>query len=254
MSPVLVSYGGGTNSAALLCGMIERREPAPHAILFADTGGEKPHTYTYVEAFSAWLIERGYPAIQTIRKAGNNRTLEEDCLIRNMLPSVAYGYKTCSHKFKIEPQEKWANNDEGCRSAWKRGKKVVKLIGYDADEPERAQPFDHPKYHNRYPLIEWEWGRDECIEAIKRAGLPLPGKSACFFCPNSSPAEIRELSAAYPSLAQRALAMEAGAHLTEIKGLGRRFSWADVLAQGEMFPDIYAPPRKCDACYDGAPA
>lgn len=262
MSIVLVSNGGGTNSTALLCGMVERGEPAPHAILMADTGdwengkpGEKPHTYEYRAMFSRWLVDHGYPSVTTVRKGGNGRTLEEDCRIKSMLPSIAYGYKTCSHKFKIEPQEKWANNDPACRAAWARGEKVVKLIGYDADEPERAQLFECNKYRNRYLLIEWGWGRDECIEAIKRAGLPLPGKSACFFCPNSSPAEIRELASAYPALAQRALEMEASASLTTIKGLGRRFSWADVLAQGEMFPEIYTKREMPCGCYDGgAPA
>ncbi len=112
MSLVLVSYGGGNNSTAALCGMIERGMPAPHAILFSDTGngenrpGEKPHTYAYVRTFSAWLIKHGYPAIETIRKGGVDETLEEDCLRRNALPSVAYGWKTCSQRFKVEPFEK----------------------------------------------------------------------------------------------------------------------------------------------------
>jgi len=42
----VVSFGGGTNSTAMLVGMWERGE-RPDAILFADTGGEKPHTYQH---------------------------------------------------------------------------------------------------------------------------------------------------------------------------------------------------------------
>lgn len=34
---MMVSYGGGTNSTAMLIGMVERGE-RPDAILFADTG------------------------------------------------------------------------------------------------------------------------------------------------------------------------------------------------------------------------
>ena len=60
-APVVVSYGGGTNSTAMLIGMVERSEPVD-LILFADTGGERPGTYAYVDLFSGWLRERGYPA------------------------------------------------------------------------------------------------------------------------------------------------------------------------------------------------
>ncbi len=127
----------------------------------------------------------------------------------------------------------------------------MRLIGYHADEPERAKPFTDEKFQNWYPLIEWGWGEDECRDAILRAGLPLPGKSACFFCPNNTPAEVRELAKTYPNLAARALEMEANADLTTIKGLGRRFSWADVLAQGEMFPEIYSTPQMPCGCFDG---
>lgn len=250
----VVSFGGGTNSTALLIGMIERKEPAPHAIIFADTGGERPETYLHIRDFSAWLMERSYPAITTIRKGGNGRTLEQDCMIKNMLPSVAYGFKSCSHKFKIQPQEKWANNDAACRAEWAGGRKVVKLIGFDADEPHRAKPFDHPKFDDRYPLIEWGWGRAECMAAIHRAGIPQPGKSSCFYCPNSKPREIRDLARKHPDLAKRALQMEAGAHLTDIKGLGRYFAWRDLLLQD----DLFEPPTsqlvaasQCDVCYDG---
>ena len=42
----IVSYGGGANSTALLIGLHQHRIPVD-LILFADTGGEHPHTYAY---------------------------------------------------------------------------------------------------------------------------------------------------------------------------------------------------------------
>ena len=42
----IVSYGGGANSTALLVGLHQHRIPVD-LILFADTGGEHPHTYAY---------------------------------------------------------------------------------------------------------------------------------------------------------------------------------------------------------------
>jgi len=43
-----VSFGGGTNSTAMLIGLWERGI-RPDFITFEDTGGEKPHTYKHIE-------------------------------------------------------------------------------------------------------------------------------------------------------------------------------------------------------------
>lgn len=253
MSLIIASYGGGTNSTAAIIECVLRGIPLD-LITFADTGGEKPHTYAYVEMFSKWLIERHYPAIITVRKAGNGETLEENCLRKNMLPSIAYNYKTCSQKFKIQPQDKFVNNWLPAKEAWARGERITKFIGYDADEPHRAKftESDDGKYLYRYPLIEWDMGRAECVKTILDAGLCLPGKSACFFCPSSSKSEIKWLQHNHPDLFERACAMEANAELTTIKGLGRNFAWRDLGRQIGMIDEEYArtPELVCE-CYDG---
>lgn len=43
----IVSFGGGTNSTAMIIGMYLRKIPID-LILFADTGGEQPHTYEFI--------------------------------------------------------------------------------------------------------------------------------------------------------------------------------------------------------------
>ena len=249
---IVVSYGGGTNSTAMLIGMHERGE-IPHLILFADTGGEKPHTYLHIGEMNLWLLERGFPDIryvQRVSQTGAVRSLEKDCLDGKMLPSIAYGFKACSEKHKRRPQDRYVNHWGGARLAWEAGLKVQKLIGYDADEERRARIVNDEKYAYRYPLIEWGWGRHECMEAIKRAGLPQPGKSACFFCPSSRKEEILDLKRQYPDLMERALAMEANADLSSIHGLGRNFSWAMFLNGDPRQIHLFPPEIACD-CYDG---
>lgn len=251
MALTIVSYGGGTNSTAMLIELAKRGEKVD-LILFADTGGEKPHTYEYVKRFSEWLKNNGMPEIIWVKKAGNGESLEENCLRCNMLPSIAYGFKSCSGKYKIQPQDKYCNNWEPAKYEWKAGRKVIKLIGYDADEEHRAKIPEDKKYIYRYPLVEWDMGRDENLETIEKAGLCPPGKSACYFCPSSKPSEIRQLAHTYPELIERALAMEAGANLTHVKGLGRNFAWKDLLAQNEMFDEDYGTtPELVCGCYDG---
>lgn len=259
MSYVVCSYGGGTNSTAMLIGMVERGERCD-LILFADTGGEKPETYEYVTTFSAWLVDHGMPEIVTVRRtnrAGEVRTLEQDCLDGKMLPSIAYGFKACSMKYKRDPQDKYCNNWKPAKDEWKAGRKVVKLIGYDMDEPHRAKIPEDDKYLYRYPLIEWNWGREECVDVIKRAGLPSCGKSACYFCPSSKSWEILALARNHPNLAARAIAMENNSEAHTIVGLGRTFAWRDLLAWNEAQLDMFPHESRIEidcGCYDEAMA
>ena len=254
----IASYGGGTNSTAMLIECAKRGIELD-LILFADTGGEKPHTYNYVKLLNDWLVNKHMPEIVIVKKGGRQETLEESLLRLNVLPSVAYGYKTCSQKFKIQPQLKYVNNWPPARDAWKNGDKITRLVGYDADEAHRADatiPDDQKKkYVNWYPLIDWNMGRDECIETIVGAGLCLPGKSSCYFCPNTKPSEIKQLNAVYPELMERALHMEANAELTHVKGPGRNFAWKDVIATDDMFLDEFShTPEMLCGCYDGGDA
>lgn len=246
----VLAFGGGTNSTAVLVGWHERGLQPIDAILFADTGNEKPHTYKHIAALAPWLKSVGMPPITVVKKGGRAETLEENCLRMNMLPSLAYGFNGCSHKYKIEPQEKFLNNWPPSRDLFKAGGKVTKLIGYDFAEERRwaKAKLEDEKYVYRFPLVEWEWSRAECVAAIARAGIALPGKSACFFCPASTKPEIDDLKKSYPLLFHRALALEDNAkqNLDTVKGLGRRFAWRDYAATKET-PDALP----CMVCVDG---
>lgn len=252
--PVICAMGVGNNSIALATKMVQLKMPL-NLILFADTVGEKPKTYAYRDMFSKWLQDRGYPEITTVQKVkanGDLQGLEEDCLEEHMLPSVAYGFKTCSQKFKIAPQDKYINNWPPAKKAWKEGKKVIKLIGIHAEEAHRVKIEEDKKYIYKYPLIEWDMGSDECKETILDEGLPLPGKSACFFCPASKKHEILKLP---KDLQERAIAMERNAKLTSIKGLGRYFSWEYLIKadreQLKLFDNDFMPPDIDCVCLDG---
>src|SRR5262245_7813827 len=78
-----------------------------------------------------------------------------------------------------------------------------------------------------YPLAEWDWDRETCIEILKTAGLPVPGKSACFMCPASKKPEVDHLAEQNPDLARKAMTLETRAHkrgLKTVKGLERNWS------------------------------
>ena len=78
----IVSFGGGTNSTAMIIGMYLHKIPID-LILFADTGGEQPHTYKFIEIFNGWLEKHGLPQIISVQyhdKDGNRLTLEQECI------------------------------------------------------------------------------------------------------------------------------------------------------------------------------
>ena len=253
-----VSYGGGTNSTAMLVGFVERGI-IPDVITFADTGGEKPPTYQYVAFFSKWLVDHGMPKITVVKYDGKYETLEDECLGSGTLPSLAYGYKKCSQKWKLYPQDKFFKTHPLAMQTWAEGGKVMKAIGYDAGESHRSLHIkEDDKYCYWYPLVEWLWNRTDCVNEIEKVGLPAPPKSACFFCPATRMGEILQMKNCYPDLIDRAIAIEDTAlnntenPIRSIKGLGRNWSWKQAIAasdaQRSMFNDQGSIPCMC---FDG---
>ena len=264
----VVSFGGGVNSTAMLIGMVDRGE-RPDAIVFADTGGEKPQTYAFVDKFREWLVSNGLsltvvayssksdsPLGVDFACGSAHKSLEDECLTNGTLPSKAFGFGGCSVKWKRQPMDKFVDQFQPAVEAWARGEKVCRSIGIHAGETRRGKIPDDDKYTYRFPLREWGWGQAECENAIVGAGLPVPPKSACFFCPAMKKPEVISLAKDHPELFQRAVAMEQNARECEglevVKGLGRHWSWEDLVkadeAQLRLFGDMQAP--LCDTCVD----
>src|ERR687897_2900568 len=64
--PLVVAYGLGVNSTAMLV-EFAKRGIRPDMILFADTGGEKPETYRYMHVIREYLKEVKFPPVTTVR-------------------------------------------------------------------------------------------------------------------------------------------------------------------------------------------
>jgi hypothetical protein len=267
--PLVVAYGLGVNSTAMLV-EFANRGIRPDLILFADTGGEKPESYRYLPVVQEYLKQVGFPPVVTVQyepKTAPYRTLEGQCLHTGTLPSLAYGGKSCSLKWKRSCSDRYVLRHFPPADLVGRGRRVVRAIGFDAGESRRtyagvvkasgldagethrltgAEPragepggklsreawLDQKVFTYWYPLAS-DWGMDRaaCERSIRDAGLPVPVKSACWFCPASKKHEIVWLREHHPELLVRALAIEANArpHLKSVVGLGRSFAWADFL-------------------------
>ncbi|MDA3961907.1 MAG: phosphoadenosine phosphosulfate reductase [Planctomycetota bacterium] len=256
--PLVVSYGMGVDSTALLV-MLEWQGIRPDAIVFADTGSEKPETYAYATVIEPWLQRVGFPALTIVKNPSpiaGHASLIENCLDNRTLPSLAFGRHSCSLKWKVSPNDAWVSSQDWARAARSADAQVLRLIGYDASAPDlrrrnKALRVTDPAgpYAFSYPLCESQITRDRCKEIILGAGLPVPVKSACTICPASHKEEVLWLAQHHPDLLAEALRVEnlATHNLRSTRGLGRKWSWREYL-EAEA-PDLL---RQVRADYDTA--
>ena len=230
-SPVLVAWGGGVDSTAMIAEMHRLGEPID-VVLMARTESENPLTDKYVEYFSEWMAERGIEhhfvkqepkRIMAGKPMFNG--LYEKCLSYGVLPSITFGFASCSISFKQDPQEKWVKTWALGQQAINQGLKIQKLIGYDSSPADSKRYAERDgitteQYEMRYPLREWGWKREDCIKGIIRAGLRVPPKSACFMCAATKPHEVDAFG---PDVLRRIVLMEARAkpRLKNVDGLWR---------------------------------
>lgn len=255
-SPLVVAYGGGVDSTSMLVLLVEQGIK-PDLILFADTGGEKPETLEYIPVMNAYLAKHDFPQIEVVKKLTLDSTSYNDltgnCLDNETLPSLAFGMKSCSIKWKHQPQDKYLMGAKrgpmkgDAHPVWidaqERGVKPIKLIGYDASPADirRAKnaPVETEDFLYWYPLIDLDIKRPQCIEIIIRAGLPVPIKSACFFCPASKKWELYWLAGTSPHLFEKALEMEVTAmtgHHTRFDEIEMGAGFMELIGSGDRWP------------------
>ena len=255
-SPVVVCYGAGVDSTAMLIAL-HRAGITPDLITFADVGAEKPETYAMVDTMNQWCRSVGFPEVVTCTKrtlpTTGYDTLTGNCTENETLPSLAFGMKSCSIKWKQGPQDQYLR---GCASgpnkrdphpvwsaAQDRGVKPVKLIGYDAGPADlrRSKKLKEADAHfeYRYPLQQLGMAREECIALIVDEGLPVPIKSACFFCPASQKWELWWLAGAHPELFEKALELEVTAmtgHHTRFDEIEMGAGFMELIGSGKRWP------------------
>jgi hypothetical protein len=263
---IVVNHGGGTNSTALLIEAC-RRGIRPDLIVFADTGSERPETYTFLEVFSGWLRDHGFPEITIVRwirvkgdLKGKFIPLHEWCVLHDQVPSKAYGLSGCTVKWKQQPIDGYLRRHVDVMLEHTAERSVERWIGYDADESERAERMfrknPEPKLWSwRAPLMEWDLGREECMAIIEDAGLPQPGKSACWMCPSMKRHEIDALGREHPELLEKALSMEDRALEVgnlgvggDVRGLGSRLNWREWVERKKGVDPVE---EIACGCYDG---
>lgn len=255
---IALCFGSGVDSTAMLVAL-KAAGIVPDVITMADTGGEKPETMLHLARVNQVFASWGWPPVALCKKVPLPDTgysdLYGNCLKNETLPSLAFGMKSCSLKWKTAPQDQYLKgvskgpNRRPPHPVWlqakEAGARIVKLIGYDCGKADLRRskglkPSD-ADFDYVYPLQIIRWTRMECVQAIAEAMGPqlVPIKSACFFCPASKAWELYWLAAEHPELLERALRLEWAA----LTGRHSRFdavefgaAWEDLVRGADSFP------------------
>lgn len=245
---VILTYGGGVNSVSLLIYLINNNIPIDY-ILFSDTKGEKPKTYEHIKYMNEWLKDKFYTTPDGIKKKYPKITclepykpggLYNECIEAERLPGLAYGFKSCSEKWKIRPFMKFCRKNNVFPA--------VVFKGIDAGEGYRISDYSDKNQTVLFPLYAIGFDRIDCVKYIIDNGVKVPPKSSCFFCPAMRPNEIRELKKETPELFEQAVKMEKNANLTKIRGLGRSFNWEQLVKQ--QIIDFDTSVKPCQRCHE----
>lgn len=215
----VISYGGGVQSTALVVLAARGDLGEVDAALFANVGddSEHPATLRYVrEIAQPWAQERGLPIheLKRTRRDGSFVSLfqrltnpdSRSLPIPVRMDNGAPGTRSCTASYKIEVLGKWVQAHGGSLDD-----PAEVMVGISLDEMERANSRKHSNPYERitYPLLDRRLTRDACLRIITDAGLPVPHKSACWFCPFHRMSTWREMKRAEPELFHAAVALEA---------------------------------------------
>lgn len=187
----VISYGGGVQSTALLV-LAARGEIDFRTFLFANVGddSEHPTTLAYVREIAIpYAASAGLDVheLKRRRRDGATETLMQrlnrpdtrSIPIPVRMANGAPGRRNCTADFKIKVVGRWLREHGATAEA-----PAAVGIGISLDEIHRANRRRREAHEViEYPLLDLGLRRDDCERIIAEAGLPVPPKSSCFFCP-----------------------------------------------------------------------
>lgn len=217
-----ISLGAGVQSSTMAlmaaCGEIT---PMPNAAIFADTQGEPAEVYDWLD----WLEKQlPFPVYRAtfgdlakdalrIRRSSKSGKLYSKALIplftKNPDGSKGILQRQCTRDYKVNVINRKIKELLGVKAARRSaGVMAVTWVGISRDEIIRIKPSHEPWIENRWPLIERNATRQECLRWMERHNYPRPPRSACVFCPYHSDAEWFRLKTEHPDEFAKAVAFE----------------------------------------------
>ena len=188
----IISLGAGVQSSTMALMAAEGElTPMPDCAIFADTGAEPKHVYDfldYVESlvpFPVYRVMEGEGLeVSTIKSIKGSRFAGPPFFTESK-GGGGMLRRQCTREYKIAPIERKVRELVGLKKGQRGPKEVVvqQWIGISMDESVRMKINPTKWINNRWPLIEKDMYRYDCINWMREHGYREPSKSACYFCP-----------------------------------------------------------------------
>ena len=181
----VLSLGAGVQSSALALMAARNELPQPDCAIFADTRWESAATYRHLDQLEKLLP---FPLYRV--SAGDIR----DVIATDRFDPVPWymaqgmGRRQCTKEFKLYPIRRKVRELLGGKTP-RAGCEM--WLGISRDEAHRMKPSNVKYIVNRWPLVEHNLTRRDCLRKLERWGIAAP-RSACGGCPFLSDAEWRE--------------------------------------------------------------
>jgi hypothetical protein len=188
---ICFSFGGGVQSVAIGCLIVQGRLPKPDIAYIADTGREVRSTWAYLREHMQPHLDTIGLKVEIIPHSFSRVDLYADTGEMLMPAYTADGRMGgfCSGEWKRDTIMRWLRTV-------KHVKECVQWIGYSMDELRRVPKNDRKKWCQlEFPLIDKFINRTMCYGIIRDAGLPMPRKSRCTVCPHQTNDEWLEVFA-----------------------------------------------------------
>jgi 3'-phosphoadenosine 5'-phosphosulfate sulfotransferase (PAPS reductase)/FAD synthetase len=242
--PAVLSYGGGTQTAAMCVLVANGLLPRPDYIIAADTGREVQSTWDYLSEIVEPLLAR----IGLTVEIAPHSLSTVDLYAKNgdlLLPVFTETGKLptfCSTEWKARVVQRYLRQTHGVSRA-------VQWIGFSQEERSRVPKSEAPgPWQRTYPLLDLMLTRSDCEQIILGAGLPLPHKSACYMCPHRSNAEWREVRDRHPEQFAEAVRIDHEIREADERGavyLHRALVPLDEIDLDAAEPRSRVPERQC---------
>lgn len=206
MNPIILSYGGGTQSTAIACLIADGKLPRPDRIVIADTGREATETWDYLDKYTRPLLRK--VGIQIEIAAHDFATVDlysgNGDLLIPAYTSAGMLQGFCSNEWKKRVIGRWLRAE-----GFGPTNPVTTWLGISVDEVGRAKPSGVEWQTYAWPLLDLRIRRQECVTIVERAGLPTPPRSACWMCPYRSDKEWSHLRENWPDDFEKAAELDA---------------------------------------------
>lgn len=217
----VLSLGGGVQSICIARMSFEGELPPLDHIIFADTGAELPKTYDHIEQIELEALSRGIGFHRVRNHYKHASSLYRDLMgvggcARWASPPLftedgGQTKRQCTGDYKTDPIHKKFRALCGVMPRSRGPKEVVaeQWIGITTDEKERMKTAWQRWYRVWHPLIEGvKMNRWDCVQWFIRRGLPVPPKSACWFCPYQSDRRWIQTKRTHPRLFAKAVRLD----------------------------------------------